>query len=62
MENNKLTADYYQNIRTIDKILRVNESFDIIKKEMEISGHKLTFYYIDGFINSGSMQKLMNGL
>ncbi len=59
MDNNKLTTDYYQNIRTIDNVLRVDESFDIIKKEMEISGSKLTFYYIDGFVNSGSMQKLM---
>ena len=59
MDNKKLSVDYDQNIMCIDKLLRVNESFDMIKKEMVVSGIRIVFYYIDGFVNSAIMQKLM---
>ena len=59
MDNKKLSGDYDQNIKCIDKLLRVNESFDMIKKEMVVSGIRIVFYYIDGFVNSAIMQKLM---
>lgn len=57
--NEKLTGDFAVDTKMFDTLLRVNESFDIIKREMEISGTKLAMYYIDGFVQSTSMQKLM---
>ena len=59
MNKNKLSVDYYQNIKAMDTALRVDESFDLIKKNMTVSNVKIAFYYIDGFVSSAIMQKLM---
>ncbi len=55
----ELSFDLDENIQAIDEILRVKENFDIIKREMEISSSKVVMYYIDGFVTSAIMQKLM---
>lgn len=55
----KLTFDLEENIREIDKLLRPSENFDIIKREMEINGERIFMYYVDGFVTSAIMQKLM---
>ena len=55
----KLTLNFEENIKEIDTRLRPKESFDIIKREMEINGHKLVMYYVDGFVTSALMQKLI---
>ncbi len=48
-----------ENIAIIDKALNIGQSFDIIKREMEINSKKAVIYYIDGFITAPIMQKLM---
>ncbi len=55
----KLGKNFNENIKKIDTVLRVEESFDIIKREMVIAESKVVMYYIDGFVNSAMMQKLM---
>ena len=55
----ELCEDYRENVRRMDAALRVEESFDLIKKEMYIGRHSVTFYYIDGFVEGSSMNKLM---
>ncbi len=55
----KLTHDYKENVRLIDRALRVEESFDVIKKPLILPDGELTFYFIDGFIKDTVMQKLM---
>ena len=55
----ELCGDYHENVRRIDEILRVRENFDIIKKTLFIGTQEATFYYIDGFLESGSLNKLM---
>ncbi len=55
----KLGKNFSENIKKIDTILRVDESFDIIKREMLMAERKVVMYYIDGFVNSAMMQKLM---
>ena len=55
----ELQNSFDENIRLIDSYLGVGKSFDIIKKEMEINSTNVVMYYIDGFVNSASMQKLM---
>ncbi len=55
----KLTSSFSENVKIIDKALCVNESFDIIKKELEINNTQMVMYYIDGFVNSTPMQKLI---
>ena len=52
-------TDYKENVRQFDKLIRVNESFDIIKKQLNLNDGELTLYFIDGFIKDTVMQKLM---
>ncbi|MBR4873410.1 MAG: spore germination protein [Clostridia bacterium] len=56
---NRLSTDYRENVALLDRILRVEENFDIIKKPLTMGADELTFYYIDGFVKDGTMQKLM---
>lgn len=58
----KLTGDFASDCDMIDKLLRVDDSFDIIKREMVMAGKKCTMYYIDGFVKAEMMQKLMTFL
>lgn len=55
----KLSLDFEENISKVDAALRPRESFDIIKREMEINGQSLVMYYVDGFVTSAIMQKLI---
>jgi len=55
----KLGENYKDNVKLFDTELRVNESFDLIKKRLVIGDGEATFYYIDGFIKDTVMQKLM---
>ena len=55
----KLTNDFERNVALLDRLLRVEESFDLIRRPLTIDGVRVVMYYIDGFIQSASMQKLM---
>ena len=56
----KLSTSFEENIRYMNEILPVKESFDIIRREMEIGGKASVFYYIDGFIKDEAMLKIMD--
>ena len=56
----KLSASFEENIRYMNEILPVKESFDIIRRDMVISGKASVFYYIDGFIKDEVMLKIMD--
>ena len=55
----ELCNDYQENIRILDEALRVDESYDLIKKKLFLGNDEITLYYIDGFVDGGSMNKLM---
>ncbi|MBO4983038.1 MAG: spore germination protein [Clostridia bacterium] len=55
----ELSRDFDENIKVLDKILNVENNFDIIKREMEINSQRVTMYYVDGFVTSAIMQKLI---
>ncbi len=55
----ELGDDYRENVRRMDAALRVNENFDLIKKTLYVGKDEITLYYIDGFVDGGSMNKLM---
>ena len=59
MNKDKLSVDFDQNVKMMDEALRVDENFDIIKKTLTASDKRMVMYYIDGFVNSALMQKLM---
>ncbi len=54
-----LCDDYRENVNRMDSVLRVKENFDLIKKVLYFAGHESTLYYIDGFVESGDLNKLM---
>ena len=54
-----LTDSYQDNVALFDRILRVEESFDLIKKPLKVGQDEMTLYYIDGFIKDTVMMKLM---
>ena len=60
MEDLEVSKKLEDNIRKISGILPVQESFDIIQRNMEIGGRKGTFYFIDGFTKDESMLKIMD--
>jgi len=55
----KLTPNYADNVTMLDRILRVDASFDLIKKELRVGQDTLTLYYIDGFVKDVVIQKLL---
>ncbi len=57
--NQKLTDSFDENVALMDRLLRVEESFDLIRRPMKVDGVRLMMYYIDGFVQSTGMQKLM---
>lgn len=57
-----LTDSFEVNISLIDRLMRVNDSFDIIKREMNVAGTRFIMYYIEGFVVSDQILKLMTYL
>ena len=58
-ENKNLTENYARNVEIIDGILHTSDSFDLIKKTLDVGEDKMTLYYIDGFVKDAVMSKLM---
>ena len=56
----KLYASFEENIRYMNQVLPVTESFDVIRRDMVIGGNASVFYYIDGFIKDEVMLKIMD--
>ena len=57
-----LTSDYRTNITLVEKRLGFGENFDILKKKFTVSGKKLSFFYVDGFVKDGELQRVMQYL
>ena len=55
----RLSEIYGENVAQLDRLLRVNENFDVIKKTLTVGQDELTLYYVDGFIKDAVMQKMM---
>ena len=54
----KLTGDFDDDVYMLDSVLRIGESFDLIKRKMNIAGSRIVMYYIDGFIKAEMMERL----
>ncbi len=55
----RLCTSYQDNLSYIRCALRVSDSFDIIERELTVGKRKITFFYIDGFVKDGVMQRIM---
>lgn len=62
VEKSEFSTDFDTNKARIDKLLRVNESFDLIYRVVMIGGKKACFYIIDGFCKDAVMEKILEFL
>lgn len=58
----RLSGDYFSDVKSISTALRISESFDLIERHLEVADKELCFYYIDGFVKDGEMQRMMQTL
>ncbi|MDO4419203.1 MAG: spore germination protein [Ruminococcus sp.] len=54
-----LTTSLEKNTKVIDSDLRVNESFDLIKRDIVINNRKVALYCIDGFVKDAVLMKTL---
>ncbi len=54
-----LSLNYSENISYLSTRLRVNESFDVIERHLEVTKRDVCFFYIDGFIKDAEMLRIM---
>ena len=57
-----LSENYEENIAILDEKLRTGDSFDLICRKMTAKGSELSFFYIDGFVKDGAMQRIMQAI
>ena len=58
-QNQKLSTDFTHNTQLIDKLLRADESFDLLRRDIEICKRKARLYMIDGLVKDAVMGKMM---
>ena len=58
MDENTLSKSYKENVKTIESALRLDKSFDIIKKDLIIGKAPASMYFVDGFIKDEVMEKV----
>ncbi len=54
-----LKEDYRENVEAFARRLRVEESFDVIRRRLIVGRDEMTLFYIDGFVKDGVTQRLM---
>ncbi len=57
-----LTNNYNDNISRFEELIRYKDSFDILKKKLTIANHETAFFFIDGFVKDGELQRIMQYL
>lgn len=62
MEQRLVTRELDDNIHFMRTCLPVEESFDIVQRNITIGGRRAAFYFIDGFMKDEAMLKIMDSL
>ncbi len=57
-----LSKDYFENTCRIRQRLYADENFDVIERRLTVSDGEMTFFFIDGFVKDGEMQRIMQTL
>ncbi len=55
----KLSTSLRDNVSNLKQILRLDKNFDLIYKDMLIDGVEAGFFFIDGFVDDGMMQRIL---
>jgi stage V sporulation protein AF len=61
-KNIMFSKNFEENKSKIDKLLRVQESFDLLYRVVMIGGKKACFYFVDGFCKDSVMEKVLEFL
>ena len=59
-DTKKISQSFEENIAYMNEVLPVKESFDVIRREIEIGGKEAVFFFIDGFMKDEAMLKIMD--
>lgn len=62
MTNQKVGSSFQENVRFMNEVLPVQESFDLIQRNIVIGERDATFYFIDGFTKDETMLKIMDSM
>ena len=54
--------DYAENLAMTEDALMYGKSFDLLKKSLSVGEGEVTFFYIDGFVKDGELQRVMQFL
>lgn len=54
-----LTGIYEKDISELRRRLGVGVSFDVIERNMSAAGERIAFFFVDGFVKDGVMQRMM---
>lgn len=60
MEQQLVDSKIKENVEMMNRLLPVKESFDIVERNMIIGGRKSCLYFINGFTNDESEQKIID--
>lgn len=58
----KLSEIYSEARASLSERLGAGRNFDVIERRLEIAGHEMSFFFIDGFVKDGEMQRIMQNL
>lgn len=53
------TTNIDMNVRMMNEKLRVDKNFDILQRDVLIGGKRTHFYFIDGFVQEETIEKLV---
>ena len=59
-DKTKVSSKRDKNVDYMNQMLPVEDSFDIVQRDIQIGGKDATFYFIDGFTKDESMLKIMD--
>ena len=59
-DKTKVFSKRDKNVYYMNQMLPVEDSFDIVQRDIQIGGKDATFYFIDGFTKDESMLKIMD--
>ncbi|MCC8106443.1 MAG: spore germination protein [Clostridiales bacterium] len=52
----------WQNVAGMKQVLPVDESFDLIQRDIRIGGREASFYFVDGMLNDEALLKILDSI
>ena len=60
MDNEKkLTESFDKNVKLLDELFAIDKNFDFVGREMKFSAHRAKFYFIDSFVDTDLLERIM---